>query len=125
MRNPENLRVYQQALALAIELGPITRQFPEDLDFIVPQVRTAANSIHASIAEGMKRGTEPDKARFLDIANGSTSELRSHLLEVRGTVPNAVRVEWAQAECESISRQLSALIVSIRGRRSSDDDRVK
>ena len=125
MRNPDNLRVYRQALALAIELAAITREFPNDLEFLIFQVRTAANSVHATIAEGVKRGTERDKARFLDMAIGSTAELLSHLREAFGVCPEIPRVEWAMSECESIDRQLSALIVKVRGQHSSDDDRIE
>ena len=44
------------------------------------QLRRSAVSIPANIAEGFKKRTRPEKARFLNIAQGSLEETRYYLI---------------------------------------------
>ena len=53
-----------------------------DRDFC-DDVRDAAKSAPANIAEGFGRRTDPDFAHFLDIARGSLNECRNHLGDAR------------------------------------------
>lgn len=48
---------------------------------LADQLRRAARSVTANIAEGFERNTRGDFARFLAIAKGSAGEIRSHLIE--------------------------------------------
>ena len=58
----------------------ITSVFPESEKFgITNQLRRATLSIGANIAEGMSRSTDKDKARFLNMAYGSSMEVLSFL----------------------------------------------
>ena len=72
-----DLIVWQKSHALVLEVYKLTRKLPkEELFGLVSQMRRAAVSIPANIAEGFKRRGKPDKARHLNIAQGSLEELQ-------------------------------------------------
>src|ERR1041385_7703136 len=81
MRNYRDLQVWNKAHHLTLELYRISRQFPrEEVYGITGQLRRAAVSIGANLAEGCGRRTSSELARFVRIAMGSASELDYHLL---------------------------------------------
>jgi four helix bundle protein len=81
MRNYRDLQVWNKAHHLTLELYQISRQFPrEEVYGITGQLRRAAVSIGANLAEGCGRRTSAELARFVRIATGSASELDYHLL---------------------------------------------
>ncbi len=70
-----DLEVWQKAHVFVLEVYRITRSFPPEERFgLVPQFRRAAVSIPANIAEGFRKYGAADKARFLNIAEGSLEE---------------------------------------------------
>jgi four helix bundle protein len=76
-----DLRIWQLGLGLAKECYVFTRTFPRDELFgMTSQIRRAAASIPANIAEGNGRETTRDYIRFLRIAQGSLKELETHLI---------------------------------------------
>ncbi len=80
MRNYEDLEVWQKAHALTIQLYRITESFPRTEMFgLTSQIRRAAGSIGANLAEGCGRWGEVELARYVQIAMGSASELQNHL----------------------------------------------
>jgi len=81
MSDYRRLLVWQQAHALTLEVYQATASFPkEELYGLASQLRRAAVSVAANIAEGTGRGTRPELARFCRIACGSLNELEYHLL---------------------------------------------
>jgi len=81
MRNYRDLQVWSKAHNLTLELYRVSRQFPrEEIYGITSQLRRAAFSIGANLAEGCGRRTSAELARFVRIALGSASELDYHLL---------------------------------------------
>lgn len=81
MRNYRDLQVWSKAHNLTLELYRLSRQFPrEEIYGITSQLRRAAVSIGANLAEGCGRRTSSELARFVRIALGSASELDYHLL---------------------------------------------
>jgi four helix bundle protein len=78
----KRLRVWRKAHAVACALYGITRTFPGTDQFVLGnQIRRAAISIGANVAEGCGRNGDGELHRFLNIALGSANELR-YLLEV-------------------------------------------
>ena len=84
MRPHENLVVWQRSVDFVIIIYRATRSFPKDETYgLISQIRRAAVSIPANIAEGAGRKHDKEFARFLSIAQGSSSELETELLIAR------------------------------------------
>jgi len=77
----EDLAVWQMGKNITMETYRLTADFPKEEAFVlIPQIRRAALSVPANIAEGFGRYHHLDKARFYLNARGSLYELKSHLL---------------------------------------------
>jgi four helix bundle protein len=80
MKNYEELEVWHKAHALTVQLYRETEGFPRAEMFgLTSQIRRAAGSIGANLAEGCGRWNEVELARYVQIAMGSASELQNHL----------------------------------------------
>lgn len=76
----EQLLVWQVAQELAVAIYKITKSFPKEERFgLTSQVKRAAASISANIAEGFGRKTIKDKVQFYRIAYGSLLETKNFL----------------------------------------------
>ena len=76
----ENLQVWQKAHQFVLDIYNMTRNFPDSEKFgLTSQLRRAAVSIPANIAEGYGKRSSADKARFYNIAQGSLNECRYYL----------------------------------------------
>ena len=76
-----DLVVWQKAHALALEIYRQTRGFPREEKFgLTSQVRRAAVSVAANITEGFSKRGRSDKARFMNIAQGSLEEVNYYLI---------------------------------------------
>jgi len=112
MRNFRELKVWQKAHQLVLNIYKITRHFPEDERFgLVSQIRRAAASIPTNIAEGCGRQGNRDFAHFLSMAAGSASEVDYQLLLARDlTYLPVENYQECQAAVEEIRRMLYAFI---------------
>jgi four helix bundle protein len=80
-RSFRDLVVWQKAHAFALSVYRYTESFPEREKYgLAHQLRRAAVSIPANIAEGFGKRSQPEKARFLNIAEGSVEECRYYLI---------------------------------------------
>jgi four helix bundle protein len=76
MKDFRDLKVWEKAHSLTLEVYKITKNFPkEELYGLTSQMRRSSSSIATNIAEGCGRNSAADFARFLQIAIGSASEL--------------------------------------------------
>ncbi len=79
-RSFEDLIVWQKAHAFVLNVYRLSRAFPREETFgLSAQLRRATVSVPANIAEGFKRRGKPDKARFMNVAEGSLQEARYYL----------------------------------------------
>lgn len=77
----KDLIVWQRAHQLVLAIYRITATFPKhELYGLVSQVRRASVSIAANIAEGFRKRSPADKARFMNISQGSLEEVRYSLI---------------------------------------------
>ena len=85
MRSPAKsfteLIVWQKAHAFVLQVYVATRAFPkEEVYGLTSQFRRAAVSIPANIAEGFRKQSKLDKARLLNISEGSLEECRYYVI---------------------------------------------
>jgi four helix bundle protein len=81
MKDFRNLQVWRKAHEFALSAYKATAMFPKHERFVLTaQIRRAAVSIPANIAEGCGRRSDADFARFLQMAIGSANELEYHFL---------------------------------------------
>jgi four helix bundle protein len=80
-RNFESLEVWKKAHVFVLATYRMTAAFPKhELYGLTSQLRRAAVSIPANIAEGFAKPTKPDKLRFYGISQGSIEECRYYLV---------------------------------------------
>jgi four helix bundle protein len=79
-----SLLVWQKAHAFVLAVYKLTETFPKhELYGLTSQLRRAAVSIPANIAEGFRKRSLAEKARFYNIAQGSLEECRYYLILVQ------------------------------------------
>jgi four helix bundle protein len=119
-----DLRVWNEAMDLAVACYGITKPFPKEEMFgLTSQIRRAAASVPANIAEGYGRDSSGSYVQFLRTAQGSLKELETHLiLAVRVGISNDETTRPVIARTDVIGRMLRSLIRSIE--RSTADCRL-
>jgi four helix bundle protein len=117
MQRFTELRVWQRSHALALEVYRLTQGFPREERFgLTSQLRRAVASVPTNIAEGSKRRSNIEYARFLNIAEGSLAETEYLLMLSRdlglfcGEISDGVL-----KEVSDIARMLSALHSRVEG----------
>jgi len=110
-----DLTVWNRAMTLAESTYELTGSFPEREQYrLTSQLIRAAISIPANIAEGQRRATRKDYARFISIARGSTAEVETLLeLALRVGMGRADEVEAAFELAEEVSRMLNVLLYKL------------
>jgi four helix bundle protein len=75
IRNYRDLAVWQRGMDIALAVYKVTKHFPDDERFgLTSQLRRAATSVPANIAEGHARSSTRDYLRHISIAIGSLAE---------------------------------------------------
>lgn len=119
MKDFRSLNVWQNAHSLTIGVYRETRGFPkEELYGLTSQLRRAALSIGANLAEGCGRGSDRELTQYVQVAMGSASELEYHLLLAHDLsyVASDHYTTMHAAVCE-IKKMLVSLLKTLRGSR--------
>jgi four helix bundle protein len=119
IRSYRDLKVWQEAMALAEACYDLTRTFPKDETYgMSSQIRRAAVSIVANIAGGQGRETTSVFVHFARTAQGSLKELETHLiLSQRVHLAPASAIEPLLLRSDELGRMLRSLIRSLQRRR--------
>jgi four helix bundle protein len=81
MQNYKDLKVWEKAHQFTLEVYVTTGTFPkEEVYSLTTQLRRAASSIPANIAEGCGKNTQAEFAHFLNISLGSANEAEYYLI---------------------------------------------
>jgi four helix bundle protein len=108
----KDLRVWQLSMDLAVEAYRVTSGFPTEERYgLTSQIRRAAASVPANIAEGYGRDIRGSYVQHLRIAQGSLKELETHLILAHRVERLAERpLNDLSAQCDDIGRMLRSLI---------------
>ncbi|MCC7080930.1 MAG: four helix bundle protein [Burkholderiales bacterium] len=116
-RDHRSLLAWQQAVELVEEIYQLTARFPPEERFgLVSQMRRAAVSVPANIAEGSARTGTAELLRFLSISSGSLSELDT-LLAISVRLGFIHPENSLQAKIDSVTALVVAMAASLRKRR--------
>ena len=115
-RNPartfRDLLVWQKAHQWVLAVYTFTASFPQYETYgLALQMRRAAVSIPANIAEGFRRRGKPDKARYMNIAEGSLEESRYYLILAQDL--GYGQTQQLMASLEEVSRLLNRYAAAI------------
>jgi four helix bundle protein len=107
----ERLDVWEKAVEFACTIYDYTSPFPKaELFGMTSQLRRAAVSIAANIAEGVSRTSPKDQARFFEIAYGSVSEVVTILhIAFRQHFITGEQIKFLRADAARLCRMLSGL----------------
>ena len=94
----------------------MTRRFPRDELFgMTSQIRRAASSVPANIAEGYGRDSTREYIQFLRVSQGSLKELETHLtLSGRVGLISESETKNVLEECDRLGKMLHRLIRSLQ-----------
>jgi len=108
----QELVVWQKAHELVLAVYRLTKEFPKEEAYgLTSQLRRSVVSVPANIAEGFKKRGKNDKARFLNIAQGSLEETRYYLILAKDL--NYGTNETAQDTIVQVSKLLEAYMKTI------------
>lgn len=113
----EELEIWKSAMRTAVKVCRLFQRFP---DYVFGDlICRSAVSVPSNIAEGFDRGSNQDHIRFLWIAQGSNTELRSQLYLARELEFAATdRIDQLIADTETNSARIEKLI-QVRERSST------
>jgi len=114
-RKFQDLIVWQKAHALVLKIYSFTKKFPKsELFGITSQLQRSAVSIPANIAEGFKKRTNADKARYLNIAQASLEETRYYLILISDL--KFCQTDSALEQLEEVSKLLESYYQKVRAK---------
>jgi len=121
VRSYRDLKVWNLAMDLVIMCYQLTPKLPKtEVYGLTSQIKRAAVSIPANIAEGKGREHLGEYIHHLSIANGSLKELETHLLIIeRLSYLENSELNPVLKLAEEIGKMLSTLIKTLKERKKS------
>ncbi len=118
LKSFQELEAWKKAHRLSLDVYSSTSTFPKEERYgLVSQLRRAAASVGANIAEGFGRRSTKDFVRYLEIASGSLEETRHFLILSRDLgYLNGKQYPSLNSACDEVGRLLGGLAVSLRRR---------
>jgi four helix bundle protein len=116
MQNYKDLKVWGKDHLFTLNIYEATKQFPKEETYsLTSQLRRAASSIPANIAEGCGKNSQLDFAKFLNIALGSANEAEYFLILAKDlNYIRPVDVEILISLINEVKAMLIALILKVR-----------
>lgn len=114
----KDLVVWQASMDLAVHCYEQTKSFPrQEVYGLTSQIRRAASSVPANIAEGHGRESTAAFVQFLRVSQGSLKELETHfILASRVGLMSQEQVERAEQRINNIGKMLRSLIRSLQSK---------
>ena len=110
----EQLDAWREAHSLVLQIYRAARCLPGDERYgLAAQMRRAAVSIPANIAEGFKRRGSRDKVHFYNISQSSLEELRYYVILCRD-LDYLADVETLSNSADHVGRLLTGLVRAVR-----------
>jgi four helix bundle protein len=118
IRSYDDLEAWQKAIDLVVLVYDVTQTFPQDERFgLTNQVRRAAVSIPANIAEGQGRKHTAEFNHFLAIARGSLLETETHFaIALRLSYVTQEQFQSISALTQATGRLINGLIRALTAR---------
>lgn len=116
IKSHRDLHVWQRAMDLAVNAYSFSKTFPASETYgMMSQIRRAAVSIPANIAEGYGRNSTGAYVNFLQIAQGSLKELETHIeLAERVGLSDKQDADVILQSCDELGRMLASLVRSLK-----------
>jgi four helix bundle protein len=117
MRPHQKLEAWSKAIELVKDIYRSSEQFPKEERYgLTGQIRRAAVSIPANLAEGAGRRSQKEFAHFLSNSQGSASELETELIIAKrlGYLNEATFARLMQ-QLERIGRLITGLARQVTG----------
>ena len=108
----KKLDLWNAVMELAVAVYKITELFPKEERYsLTDQIRRAVSSVPGNTAEGAARQTKKEFINYFHMAQGSLSELDTHL-ELSRRLGYLAQESWASLDkqIERIDKMLSGLI---------------
>lgn len=110
----KELFVWRKGVSLVQDIYRLTASLPASEQYgLIAQMRRAAVSIPANIAEGYQRRFRKEYIRFIGIAEASAAELETYLFIVHKLYPS-LRIHTSEALCREVQKMFLSLQRELR-----------
>ncbi|MCY3992924.1 MAG: four helix bundle protein [Caldilineaceae bacterium] len=118
IRSYRELKIWQRSMDLTVQTYELTRRFPSEEKYgLSSQMRRAAASVPANIAEGQARRSKKEFLQMLSIARGSLAELETFVtLSERLDLIRRETSNSLLEDCAEINRMMNGLMRSLANR---------